>query len=118
MSTEKKLVARAAIEYVHDGMILGLGSGTTASYALKFLGERVRQGLNVQSIPTSETTRELALREQIPLTDFSRSSRIDLCIDGTDEINDNLDMIKGGGGALLREKIVASSDSVSPPDFF
>ena len=108
MSSEKKLAARAAIEYVHDGMILGLGTGTTASYALQFLGERVRQGLNVQGIPTSETTRQLALREQIPLTDFSRSSRIDLCIDGTDEINDNLDMIKGGGGALLREKIVAS----------
>ena len=108
MSAEKKLAARAAIEYVHDGMILGLGTGTTASYALQFLGERVRQGLNVQGIPTSETTRQLALREQIPLTDFSRSSRIDLCIDGADEINDNLDMIKGGGGALLREKIVAS----------
>ena len=108
MSEEKKLAARAAIEYVHDGMILGLGTGTTTSYALQFLGERVRQGLNVQGIPTSETTRQLALREQIPLTDFSRSSRIDLCIDGADEINDNLDMIKGGGGALLREKIVAS----------
>ena len=108
MSTEKKLAARAAIEYVHDGMILGLGTGTTASYFLQFLGERVHQGLNVQGIPTSETTRQLALREQIPLTDFFRSSRIDLCIDGADEINGNLDMIKGGGGALLREKIVAS----------
>ena len=108
MNAEKKLAAKAVIEYVHDGMILGLGTGTTASYALQFLGERVRQGLNVQGIPTSETTRQLALREQIPLTDFSRSSKIDLCIDGVDEINDNLDMIKGGGGALLREKIVAS----------
>ena len=80
MSAEKKLAARAAIEYVHDGMILGLGTGSTAFYALQFLGERVRQGLNVQGIPTSKTIQQLALREKIPLTDFSRGTVFQLWI--------------------------------------
>ena len=108
MNSEKQRSAEAACEYVKEGMIVGLGSGSTAVFAVKKLGERVRDGLLIRGIPTSDATKILAEREGIPLIDFSESIFIDITIDGADEIDANLNMIKGGGAALLREKIVAS----------
>ena len=109
MISEKQRVAEAAVEYVKDGMIVGLGTGSTAEFAVKKLGERVRDGLAISGIPTSNVTKLQAEEEGIPLIDFSETMYIDLTIDGADEIDVNLNMIKGGGAALLREKIVASA---------
>ncbi len=106
--SEKQLSAEAACDYVKDGMIVGLGTGTTAEFAVRKIGKLVREGLSIRGIPTSNTTKELAEAEGIPLIDFSDSMFIDLTIDGADEIDGNLNMIKGGGAALLQEKIVAS----------
>ena len=109
MISEKQHAAEAAVEYVKDGMIVGLGTGSTTEYAVKKLGERVRDGLAIRGIPTSDVTKVQAEEEGIPLIDFSETMYIDLTIDGADEIDVNLNMIKGGGAALLREKIVASA---------
>ena len=109
MISEKQHAAEAAVEYVKDGMIVGLGTGSTAEFAVKKLGERVRDGLAIRGIPTSDVTKVQAEEEGIPLIDFSETMYIDLTIDGADEIDVNLNMIKGGGAALLREKIVASA---------
>ena len=106
--SEKQLSAKAACNYVKDGMIVGLGTGTTAEFAVRKIGKLVRNGLSIRGIPTSNRTKELAEAEGIPLIDFSESMFIDLTIDGADEIDGNLNMIKGGGAALLQEKIVAS----------
>ena len=106
--SEKQLSAEAACDYVKDGMIVGLGTGTTAEFAVRKIGKLVRDGLSIRGIPTSKRTKELAEAEGIPLIDFSESMFIDLTIDGADEIDGNLNMIKGGGAALLQEKIVAS----------
>ena len=110
--SEKQLTAEAACDYVKDGMIVGLGTGTTAEYAVRKIGKLVREGLSIRGIPTSNRTKELAEAEGIPLIDFSESMFIDLTIDGADEIDGNLNMIKGGGAALLQEKIVASVSRV------
>ncbi|HIL87941.1 MAG TPA: ribose-5-phosphate isomerase RpiA [Deltaproteobacteria bacterium] len=109
MNAEKRLAAERAVEYVQDGMVVGLGSGSTAAYAVKKLGERVRNGLSIRGIPTSESTRQLAEAEEIALTDFKTVSAIDLTIDGADEVDPDLNLIKGGGAALLREKIVSAA---------
>ena len=109
MISEKQLAAEAAVEYVKDGMIVGLGTGSTTEFAVKKLGERVRDGLSIRGIPTSDVTKKQAEEEGIPLIDFSETMYIDLTIDGADEIDADLNMIKGGGAALLREKIVASA---------
>ena len=109
MISEKQRSAEAACEYVKDGMIVGLGTGSTAEFAVKKIGELVRNGLSIRGIPTSDTTKILAESEGIPLIDFSETMFIDLTIDGADEIDASLNMIKGGGAALLREKIVASA---------
>ncbi len=109
MISEKRRSAEAACEYVKDGMIVGLGTGSTAEFAVKKIGELVRNGLSIRGIPTSDSTKILAESEGIPLIDFSETMFIDLTIDGADEIDANLNMIKGGGAALLREKIVASA---------
>ena len=106
--SEKQLSAEAACDYVKDGMIVGLGTGTTAEFAVRKIGKLVRDGLSIRGIPTSNRTKKLAEAEGIPLIDFSESMFIDLTIDGADEIDGNLNMIKGGGAALLQEKIVAS----------
>ena len=90
-------------------MIVGLGTGSTAHFAIRRLGERVREGLRIHGIPTSEQSRIQAEREGIPLTDFDLAARIDLTIDGADEIDPAFNLIKGGGGALLREKLVATA---------
>src|SRR6478735_1464943 len=105
----KESAARAALDLVTDGMRLGLGTGSTAARFVAALGEQVAKGLNVVCVPTSEATRTQAERLGIPLTTLDETPQLDLTIDGADEIDDQLRMIKGGGGALLREKIVATA---------
>ncbi len=105
----KLAAAESAVAEVTDGMILGLGSGTTAAVAIDVLGERVRGGLRVVGIPTSERTAQQARALGIPLSDLAEYPQIDMTIDGADLVDENtLNLIKGRGGALLREKIVAS----------
>ncbi|MBL8537172.1 MAG: ribose-5-phosphate isomerase RpiA [Hyphomonadaceae bacterium] len=101
--------AQAALEFVKDGMIVGLGTGSTSAHFVRLLGERVRQGLRVKGVPTSEATRNLAEQAGVPLIEISQVSAIDVDIDGADEIDPDFRLIKGGGGALLREKIVAAA---------
>ena len=105
----KQLAGERAADLADDGMIVGLGTGSTAYFAIRKLGERVREGLRIHGIPTSEQSRIQAEREGIPLTDFALAARIDLTIDGADEIDPAFNLIKGGGGALLREKLVATA---------
>ena len=105
---EKQAAARAAVQLVEAGNIVGLGSGSTASYAIRFLAERVRAGLKIVGIPTSQKTKHLAEQLGIPLTTLEERPHIDIDIDGADEIDPKLNLIKGGGGAFLREKIIAS----------
>jgi ribose 5-phosphate isomerase A len=105
----KRAAAARALDYVKDGMKLGLGTGSTAEAFLELLAERVRAGLKIVGTPTSERTAEKARALGIPLDDLDAVGRLDLTIDGADEADVNLDLIKGGGGALLREKIVAAS---------
>jgi ribose 5-phosphate isomerase A len=104
----KRAAAQAAATQVHDGMLLGLGSGSTAELAIAALGERVRdQGLRLTGVPTSERTAEAARAAGIPLIEIPHDRPIDCTIDGADEVDPNGNLIKGGGGALLREKLVA-----------
>jgi len=105
---EKQVAARAAAQLVDEGDIVGLGSGSTAAYAVRFLAERVREGLKIVGIPTSQQTKHLAEQLGIPLSTLEEHPHIDIDIDGADEIDPQLNLIKGGGGAFLREKIVAS----------
>ena len=109
MDELKRQAAARALEHVRDGMKLGLGTGSTAKHFVELLGERVRAGLNVIGVPTSEATRADAERCGIPLTTLDEIDRLDLTVDGADEIDPSLNLIKGGGGALLREKIVAAA---------
>jgi len=105
----KRMAARCALEFVEDGMLLGLGSGTTSAIFIQELGQRVKQGLRVRGIATSTASQQLAESLSIPITTFDESPVLDLAIDGADEVGPGLALIKGGGGALLREKIVASA---------
>lgn len=105
----KKLTGEKAAEYIEDGMIIGLGTGSTAYYAIKKVGEMVRNGLKVKAVPTSKETAELAKEEGIELVELAEVESLDLTIDGADEVDPDFNLIKGGGGALLREKIVASA---------
>ncbi|MBI5262144.1 MAG: ribose-5-phosphate isomerase RpiA [Bradyrhizobium sp.] len=109
MDQLKRQAAARALEEVRDGMKLGLGTGSTAKHFVELLGERVRAGLKVVGVPTSEATRADAQRCCVPLTTLDDIDRLDLTVDGADEIDPALDLIKGGGGALLREKIVAAA---------
>ena len=106
--TEKQAAAEKAIEFVGNDMIIGLGSGSTAAFFTKKLGEEVKRGLKVRSISTSNATTNLALSLNIPLLSIDEVNEIDLTVDGADEIDPEFNGIKGGGGALLFEKIVAS----------
>jgi ribose 5-phosphate isomerase A len=105
----KESAARAALDLVEDGMRLGLGSGSTSARFVAALGDRVAAGLRVICVPTSEATRAQAERLGIPLSTLDETPQLDLTVDGADEIDPQLRMIKGGGGALLREKIVATA---------
>ncbi len=109
METEKlkQLAAERAVEEVASGMIVGLGTGSTIYYALLKLGEQVRDGFNIIGVPTSKQTEEIAAQQGIPLSTLREHPVIDLTIDGADEVNPTLDLIKGAGGALVREKIIA-----------
>ncbi len=106
---EKQRAARAAVELVESGNVVGLGSGSTATFVVRFLAERVRDGLKIVGIPTSLRTKQLAEQLGIPLTTLDECQQIDITLDGADEIDPQLNLIKGGGGALLREKIIASA---------
>jgi ribose 5-phosphate isomerase A len=105
----KRQAAARALEQVRDGMKLGLGTGSTAKHFVELLGMRVRDGLNVIGVPTSEATGTDAIRCGIALTTLDDIDRLDLTVDGADEIDPAFHLIKGGGGALLREKIVAAA---------
>jgi ribose 5-phosphate isomerase A len=109
MDELKRQAAARALEEVRDGMKLGLGTGSTAKHFVELLGERVRAGLNVVGVPTSEVTRADAERCGIRLATLDEIDHLDLTVDGADEIDPALNVIKGGGGALLREKIVATA---------
>jgi ribose 5-phosphate isomerase A len=105
---EKEAAGRAAAKLVRDGDIVGLGTGSTAYFSVVALGERVKSGLSIIGIPTSIQTADLARAVGIPLTTLDEHPEIDITIDGADEVDPKLNLIKGGGGALLREKVVAS----------
>jgi len=112
MDQFKKAAAEAAVTHVKDGMIVGLGTGSTATYAVEALGSLVRNGLRIHGIPTSEQTARQASSLGIPLTTLAEHMHVDLTIDGADEVErGTLNLIKGHGGALLREKIVASASA-------
>jgi len=106
---EKEAAARASLRFVKDGQIVGLGTGSTAAYFIQLLGEQVKKGLRITGIPSSERSWEQAASLGIPLTTLDECQQIDVTVDGADEVDPQLRLIKGGGGALLREKIVASA---------
>src|SRR5271170_3941476 len=108
---QKRAAAARAVDFVRPGMRLGLGTGSTAAHFVDLLAERVKAGLNVVGVPTSEATRAQAERLGIRLTTLDETPELDLTVDGADEIAPDLSLIKGGGGALLREKIVAASSA-------
>lgn len=105
----KEAAALAAAHHVQSGMLVGLGTGSTVAFFLQALGRRCRENLQITAVPSSQKTHDLAMREGIPLIDGQDIAFLDLTVDGADEIDDRYQMIKGGGGALLREKILASS---------
>jgi ribose 5-phosphate isomerase A len=106
---EKEAAARASLRFVKDGQVVGLGTGSTAAYFIQLLGQEVKNGLRIRGIPTSDRSREQAAGLGIPLTTLDECPAIDVTVDGADEVDPQLRLIKGGGGALLREKIVASA---------
>jgi ribose 5-phosphate isomerase A len=103
----KKAAGEKAASLVHPGMLVGLGTGSTAYWAIKKIGEMVKEGLNIQAVATSLASETQARELGIPITSFSEIQQLDIDIDGADEISEDLQLIKGGGGSLLREKIVA-----------
>jgi len=107
--TPKQIAGEAALDFVSDGMKLGIGTGSTAEAFIHALAVRVKDGLDIIGVPTSEQTRRLCEELGVPLTTLDETPRLDLTIDGADEIDGSLALIKGGGGALLREKIVAAA---------
>lgn len=111
MNTEqqKKIAAEKATEEIRDGLIVGLGTGSTVYYALLTIGKMVRNGLNIIGIPTSEGTEKIAIEQGIPLSTLANHPTIELTIDGADEVDARLNLIKGGGAALVREKIIANA---------
>lgn len=108
IENEKQVAALAAVSYIKNGQVIGLGSGSTANCAIREIGRLVHNGLRIRAIPTSKKTQELAEFLNIPIVDSNSVDYIDVTIDGADEFNEDMVLIKGGGGALLREKIVAS----------
>ncbi|MFY9947549.1 MAG: ribose-5-phosphate isomerase RpiA [Candidatus Sulfotelmatobacter sp.] len=106
---EKEAAARSSLRFVKDGQVVGLGTGSTAAYFIQLLGEKVKNGLQIRGIPSSNRSREQAASLGIPLTTLDECQQIDVTVDGADEVDPQLRLIKGGGGALLHEKIVASA---------
>ena len=106
---QKRAASARAVEFVQSGMRVGLGTGSTAKHFVELIGERVRAGLDIVAVPTSEATHADAVRVGIPLTTLDETPELDLTVDGADEVGHDLSLIKGGGGALLREKIVAAA---------
>jgi ribose 5-phosphate isomerase A len=111
IEAQKRQAAALAVEWVRPGMRLGLGTGSTAKHFVELLAERVRGGLKVVGVPTSETTRADAQRLGVTLTTLDETPELDMTVDGADEVAPDLTLIKGGGGALLREKIVAAAST-------
>jgi ribose 5-phosphate isomerase A len=111
IEAQKRAAALRALEFVQPGMRLGLGTGSTAKHFVEVLAERVRSGLDVIAVPTSEVTRSDAERLGVPLTTLDQCPQLDLTVDGADEVAPDLSLTKGGGGALLREKIVAAASA-------
>ncbi|WP_158977877.1 ribose-5-phosphate isomerase RpiA [Cellulophaga sp. L1A9] len=108
--SEKELAAIAAVKLIKNHMTIGLGTGSTAAYMIAHLGKRIKnEGLNINGVPTSEATEKLAQENGIKIISLEEAKKIDITIDGADEFDSYLQLIKGGGGALLREKIIASS---------
>jgi ribose 5-phosphate isomerase A len=105
----KKAAAHKAIEFIRDGMVVGLGTGSTAKHLLVALGEQVRAGRKLRGVPTSQETAALARESGIPLIDTENRWEIDVALDGADQVDPDFNLIKGGGGALLKEKIVVAS---------
>ncbi|WP_281260571.1 ribose-5-phosphate isomerase RpiA [Alkalicoccus saliphilus] len=108
---DKKMAAEKAVELIKDGMKVGLGSGSTVFWAVKKLGEEVQKGLEVQAVPSSVETQKWAEKEGIPLFTLKQGEMLDVTLDGADEIDKSFNIIKGGGGAHLREKIIAASSN-------
>jgi ribose 5-phosphate isomerase A len=106
---EKEAAARASLQFIKDGQVVGIGTGSTVAYFIQLLGEKVKNGLRIRGIPTSDRSGEKASGLGIPLTTLDECPEIDVTVDGADEFDPKLRLIKGGGGALLREKIVASA---------
>jgi ribose 5-phosphate isomerase A len=109
LDTLKRAAAVKAVEFVKDGMVLGLGTGSTAKHLIMALGEKVRAGVNLRGVPTSQETAMLARQCGIALVDAEACWTIDVAFDGADQVDPTFNLIKGGGGALLKEKIVAGS---------
>lgn len=107
LEEEKFLAAKEAVKMIKDNQIIGLGTGSTSEYAVREIGKMVAEGLKIKGVPTSNKTEELAKSLNIPLISLDEVDSIDLTIDGTDEFDADLNLIKGGGGALFREKMVA-----------
>ena len=107
LQNEKMLAAKEAVKYIENGQVIGLGTGSTAEFATKEIGAMIKNGLKIKAVPTSNATAELAKSLDIPLLSINDVRAIDLTIDGADEFDADLNLIKGGGGALFREKMVA-----------
>jgi ribose 5-phosphate isomerase A len=105
----KKAAALAAVDYVKDGMVVGLGTGSTTKHLVMALGEKVKTGLKIRGVSTSQETASLAARYGIAVIDHEPRWRLDVAFDGADQVDPSFNLIKGGGGALLKEKIVAAS---------
>ena len=112
-SEQKTNAAKAALKYVEDGMTVGLGSGSTAAIFVRLLGERIKaEGLKIQGVPTSKATEQIAIDNNVPLIPIEHASKIDVTIDGADEVDGRFRLIKGGGACLLREKIIAAASDL------
>lgn len=109
LEAQKRAAGLKAAEYVRDGMVVGLGTGSTAKHLILALGERVRTGLKIRGVPTSRETADLAKSVGIPLLESDNAWSIDVAIDGADQVDPQFNLVKGGGGALLKEKIVATA---------
>ncbi|MDP5060571.1 MAG: ribose-5-phosphate isomerase RpiA [Maribacter sp.] len=110
---EKKVAALEAVKYIKSGMTVGLGTGSTAFYMIEAIGEMVQNGLELKAVATSDETEKLAKKLGIHVITLAEAKRLDVTIDGADEVDEDFQLIKGGGGALLREKIVAHNSDMN-----